>query len=66
MPKQESSGPREAALFHDMEPVRAGYENYVTNQRYHNAVDETMDEIEDLFVQIRIEFSTIGTLYSKM
>ena len=46
-----------------MEPARARLVNYVTNQRYHNAVDETMDEIEDLFVQIRIVFSTIGTLH---
>ena len=63
LPKQESSGPREAALFHDMEPARAGYENYVTDQRYHNAVDGTINKMGNLFVQIRIVFSTVGTLH---
>ena len=46
-----------------MEPARARLVNYVTDQRYHKAVDETMIKIEDLFIQIRTEFSTIGTLY---
>ena len=62
MPKNESSEPCEAALFRDMEPARARYKSYVTDQRYHNAVDGTMNEMENLFIQIRIVFSTIGTL----
>ena len=62
MPKHESSEPREAALSRDMEPARARYKNYVTDQRYHNAVNGTRNEMRNLFVQIRIVFSTIGTL----
>ena len=62
MPKHESSEPREAALSRDMEPARARYKNYVTDQRYHNAVDGTRNEMGNLFVQIRIVFSTVGTL----
>ena len=46
-----------------MEPARARYKNYVTDQRYHNAVDGTRNEMENLFVQIRIVFSTVGTLH---
>ena len=46
-----------------MEPARARLVNYVTDQRYRNAVDKTMNKMEDLFVQIRTVSSTIGTLY---
>ena len=46
-----------------MEPARAQYKNYVTDQRYHNAADGTEDKMENLFVQIRIVFSTVGTLH---
>ena len=45
-----------------MEPARAQYKNYITDQRYHNAADGTEDEMENLFIQIRIVFSTKGTL----
>ena len=62
MPKHESSEPREADLSRDMEPARARYKNYVTDQRYHNAADGTEDKMENLFIQIRIVFSTVGTL----
>ena len=48
-----------------MEPARARYKNYVTDQRYHNAVNGTRNEMENLFVQIRTVSSTIGTLYSQ-
>ena len=63
MPKHESSEPCEAALFRDMEPARAQCKNYVTDQSYHNAVDGTIDEMENLFIQIRIVSSTIDTLH---
>ena len=46
-----------------MEPARARYKNYVTDQRYHDAVDGTRNEMENLFVQIRIVFSIVGTLH---
>ena len=63
MPKHKSSKLCEAALFRDMEPARARYKNYVTDQRYHNAVDGTINKMGNLFVQIRIVFSTVGTLH---
>ena len=63
MPKHETGGPELPPRFHDMEPARAGYENYVTDQRYHNAVDGTINKMGNLFVQIRIVFSTVGTLH---
>ena len=53
----------QAALPRDMEPARAQYKNYVTDQRYHDAVNGTRNEMENLFVQIRIVFSTISTLH---
>ena len=42
-----------------MEPARARCKNNVTDQRYHDAVDGTRNEMRNLFVQIRIVFSTI-------
>ena len=52
-----------AALFRDMEPARARCKDNVTDQRYHNAVDGTRNEMRNLFVQIRIVFSIVGTLH---
>ena len=46
-----------------MEPAQARCKNNVTDQRYHNAVDETRNEMEDSLVQIRTVFSIIGTLH---
>ena len=51
----------QVALPCDMEPAWARYKNYVTDQRYHDAVDETRNEMENLFIQIRIVFSIVGT-----
>ena len=48
-----------------MEPARARYKNYVSNQRYHNAVDKTRNKTENLVKQIRIVFSIVGTLRKK-
>ena len=53
----------QAALFQDMEPARARCKNYVTDQRYHNAVNGKRNKMENLFAQIRIVFSTVGTLH---
>ena len=61
--KHESSGPFEKALSRDMEPARARCKNNVTVQRYHNAVNGTMNGMENLFIQIRIVSSTIDTLH---
>ena len=36
-----------------MEPARARYKNYVTDQRYHNAANGTKNEMENLFIQIK-------------
>ena len=58
-PKRESSGPTREALSRDMVPARARCENNVTDQRYHDAVDETMYRMGNLFIQIRIVSSTI-------
>ena len=63
MPKHKIGGPELPPLFCDMEPARARLVNYVTDQRYHNAVDGKRNEMENLFVQIRIVFSTVGTLH---
>ena len=52
-----------AALFRDMEPARARCKDNVTDQRYHNAVDGTRNERENLFIQIRIVSSIIDTSY---
>ena len=70
MPKHEVGRPRFGPLFRDMEPARARYKNYVSDQRYHNAVDGmrngTKDhEMGNLTVQIRIVFSTNGTLHKQ-
>ena len=53
----------QVALPCDMEPAWARYKNYVTDQRYHNAINGTRNEMGNLFVQIRIVFSTVGTLH---
>ena len=58
-PKRESSGSIKEALSRDMVPARARCENNVTDQRYHDAVDETMYRMGNLFIQIRIVSSTI-------
>ena len=58
-PKRESSGLPEGALSRDMVPARARCENNVTDERYHDAVDETMYRMGNLFIQIRIVSSTI-------
>ena len=42
-----------------MVPARARCENNVTDERYHDAVDETMYRMGNLFIQIRIVSSTI-------
>ena len=46
-----------------MEPARERFVNYITDQRYHNAVDGTMNEMENLFIQIRIVSSKFDTLH---
>ena len=58
-PKRESSGPTREALSRDMVPARARCKNNVTDQRYHDAVDETMYRMGNLFIQIRTVSSTI-------
>ena len=58
-PKRESSGSMKEALSRDMVPARARCENNVTDERYHDAVDETMYRMGNLFIQIRIVSSTI-------
>ena len=58
-PKRESSGLPKEALSRDMVPARARCENNVTDERYHDAVDETMYRMGNLFIQIRIVSSTI-------
>ena len=65
MPKHEVGRPRFGPLFRDMEPARARYKNYVSDQRYHNAVDRMengMEDLEmgDLTAQIRIESVRMG------
>ena len=42
-----------------MVPARAQCENNATDERYHDAVDETMYRMGNLFIQIRIVSSTI-------
>ena len=42
-----------------MVPARARCENNVTDERYHDAVDETMYRMGNLFIQIRTVSSTI-------
>ena len=47
MLKHESSEPYDAALFRDMEPARARYKNYVSDQRYHNTVNGMRNGTKD-------------------
>ena len=61
LPKREVARDGRASLPRDM-VAAVGYENNVPNQRYRNTVDGTGNETEDLFVQIRIVFSTTDTL----
>ena len=65
MPKHEVGRPRFGPLFRDMEPARVWYKNYVSDQRYHNAVDGTRNKMRNLFIQIRIVFSIVGTLHER-
>ena len=58
-PKRESSGSSKEALSRDMVPARARCKNNATDERYHDAVDETMYRMGNLFIQIRIVSSTI-------
>ena len=57
--KHESRGAGVPPLSRDMESARARCKNNVTDQRYHDAVDETMYRMGNLFIQIRIVSSTI-------
>ena len=61
LPKREVDRDSKASLPRDM-VAAVGYENNVPNQRYHNTVDGTGNETGNLFVQIRIVFSTTDTL----
>ena len=70
MPKHDLGQPQWRPLFRDMEPARARYKNYVSDQRYHDAVDGMRNgmkdlEMGDLTVQIRIVFSTISILHGQ-